>query len=234
MSSAKWASDASTHPEAAASIADALPIDIIADALTSQGWWVGERALPPGFTATLRAELERLEEDDRLRRAGIGRETDYQIARDIRGDRIRWLNRESPPQAAFLEFAQALKRQLNRTLFLGLFEFEGHFALYPEGGFYRRHHDSFHGAANRVVSLVLFLNPDWHADHAGELVLYSDDPADDERTERARIAPREGTLALFLSEEIPHEVLPTRAPRRSIAGWYRVNTSIGGQIDPPR
>jgi len=227
VSSAKWA-------EALAAAAERLPVDAIGDALTTRSWWVGEDALPPEATAALAAELDRLEDEDRLRRAGIGRETDYQIDRDIRRDRIRWLNRESPEQAAFLDFATTLRTALNRRLFLGLFEFEAHFALYAEGAFYRTHYDSFRGAANRVVSLVAFLNPDWQPEHAGELVLYADAQRDNETAEPVRIAPRAGTLALFMSEEIPHEVLPTRAPRRSIAGWFRLNTSIGGQIDPPR
>jgi len=222
VSSAKWA-------EPPAALADRLPLDAIADALTAHGWWAGDDALPREVTDRLRAELDRLEDEDRLRRAGIGREIDYQVDRDVRRDRIRWLNRDTPVQAELLDFAGALKVRLNRALFLGLFEFEGHFALYPEGAFYRTHYDSFRGAANRLVSLVLFLNPDWQPEHGGELVLYQDD----ERTERARIAPRDGRLVLFLSEEIPHEVRPTRAPRRSVAGWYRLNTSIGGQIDPP-
>ncbi len=220
MSSAKWAE----------SSAATLPLDDITAALTAHGWWAGEGILTDEFIDALAAELDRLEDEDRLRRAGIGRETDFQIDRDIRRDRIRWLNRESDVQAAFLDFAQAIKVELNRRLFLGLFEFEAHFALYAPGAFYRTHHDSFRGAANRVVSLVAFLNPDWQPEYAGELVLYEDN----ETTERARIAPRAGTLALFLSEEIPHEVRPTTAPRRSIAGWFRVNASIGGQIDPPR
>ena len=45
-----------------------------------------------------------------------------------------------------------MKQRLNRALFLGLFEFEGHFALYPEGAFYRTHYDSFRGAANTQMS----------------------------------------------------------------------------------
>ena len=216
--------------DAPAALTDRLPLDAIADALTTGGWWAGDDALPIEITHRLRAELDRLENEDRLRRAGIGRETDYQLDRDIRRDRIRWLNRESEIQAELLDFADTLKDRLNRALFLGLFEFEGHFALYPEGAFYRTHYDSFRGAASRIVSLVLFLNPDWQPEHGGELVLY----ADDRTTERARIDPIDGRLVLFLSEEIPHEVRPTHAPRRSVAGWYRLNTSIGGQIDPPK
>jgi SM-20-related protein len=41
-------------------------------------------------------------------------------------------------------------------------------------------------------------------------------------------------MVLFLSEEIPHEVLPAHTDRASIAGWFRLNTSINNQIDPPR
>lgn len=215
-------------------LADRLPLATIADALTTHGWWTGEDALPLAFTTRLRAELDRLEDADRLRHAGVGRETDYQVDRDIRRDRIRWLGRDSDVQTELLDYADALKTRLNRALFLSLFEFEGHFALYPENAFYRTHYDSFRGAANRVVSLVLFLNPGWQPEHGGELVLFANDRADGEATELAHIAPRDGTLVLFLSEEIPHEVRPTRVPRRSVAGWYRLNTSIGGQIDPSR
>lgn len=133
-------------------------------------------------------------------------------------------------QAAFLTLMGAIRQALNRELFLGLFEFEGHFAHYPPGGFYKRHRDSFHGAANRVVSMVTYLNSDWRPGDGGELVLYGED----EVTEIATIEPRAGTLVLFLSEEIPHEVRPASRDRNSIAGWFRLNASIDGAIDPPR
>ncbi|MFW5816629.1 MAG: 2OG-Fe(II) oxygenase [Wenzhouxiangella sp.] len=119
---------------------------------------------------------------------------------------------------------------LNRRLFLGLFEFEAHYAHYPAGAFYRRHVDSFQGAANRVVSLVAYLNADWRDDDGGELVLYEAAG----RTRLATLAPRAGRVVLFMSEELPHEVLPARRERLSIAGWFRLNASIAGQIDPPR
>ena len=50
----------------------------------------------------------------------------------------------------------------------------------------------------------------------------------------ARVMPRMGKLAVFLSEEFPHEVLPARRDRYSIAGWFRVNTSTTERPDPPR
>ncbi|WP_335340025.1 2OG-Fe(II) oxygenase [Sedimenticola selenatireducens] len=43
-----------------------------------------------------------------------------------------------------------------------------------------------------------------------------------------------GELAVFLSEEFPHEVLAADRDRYSVAGWFRVNGSINQQIDPPR
>ncbi|WP_346301717.1 2OG-Fe(II) oxygenase, partial [Halomonas sp. BM-2019] len=63
------------------------------------------------------------------------------------------------------------------------------------------------------------------------MVLYA--PDDPER-EVARVRPGAGTFACFLAETIPHEVLPTRLPRASIAGWFRRNASLGGRVDPAR
>ncbi|MDX1626935.1 MAG: 2OG-Fe(II) oxygenase [Wenzhouxiangellaceae bacterium] len=204
--------------------------DDIAEALAGPGFWVGEHAFDEAEVQRLRAELDRLVEADALRRAGIGRERDFQLDRSIRADRIHWLGAGHPEHLRFLAFAERLRLALNRRLFLGLFEFEAHFALYPPGGYYRQHTDAFRGQANRLVSLVAFLNPDWHEGDGGELVLYE---ADGEQALR-RVPPRGGTLAVFLSEEVPHEVLPTRRDRASIAGWFRCNTSTMDQVDPPR
>jgi SM-20-related protein len=49
-----------------------------------------------------------------------------------------------------------------------------------------------------------------------------------------KVIPALGTLAIFLSEEFPHEVLPTHRDRYSIAGWYRINASSADRVDPPR
>ena len=106
-----------------------------------------------------------------------------------------------------------------------------HLARYPAGAFYRRHLDSFRGRANRVVSTVGYLNPDWPEDGGGEMVIYAEQ---DPQRELTRVAPRAGTLVCFLSEQVPHEVLPTRLPRASIAGWFRRNASLGGVVDPAR
>ena len=199
-------------------------------ALRERGWWVGTQAMDDELVSALIAELDELIEDDRLHQAGVGRDLDFQIAADIRRDHIFWLKRERPVQARFLDQMETLRLSLNRELFMGLFEFEGHFALYPPGGFYRRHLDSFRGAANRVISMVTYLNPHWQPGDGGELVIYPEH----QDTPSTTIEPRAGTMALFLSEETAHEVLPARVNRRSIAGWFRLNASVNNQIDPPR
>ena len=48
------------------------------------------------------------------------------------------------------------------------------------------------------------------------------------------VTPNFGTIVVFLSEEFPHEVLPALRDRYAIAGWFRLNTSIANNIDPPR
>jgi SM-20-related protein len=201
-----------------------------AEGLRVHGWWVGEDALDEALVAELRADLAELMEADRLHRAGIGREGDFHVDREIRSDRVFWLTRERPVQARFLERMEQLRLALNRALFLGLFEFEAHYAHYPPGGHYLKHVDSFRGAANRIVSAVAYLTESWQPGHGGELAIYD---AGGER-ELGRVAPRAGTFVLFLSEETPHEVLPSHADRISIAGWFRLNASVGGHIDPAR
>ncbi|MFB9146537.1 2OG-Fe(II) oxygenase [Halomonas alkalicola] len=208
---------------------EALPRLI--DALVEQGWYLGEGVLDADLCAELHAELTALAERDALEAAGIGRGQELQLRRDIRGDAIHWLDRESLAQRRYLEAMGEVQQALNRALFLGLFEYEAHFAHYPPGAFYRRHLDSFRGRANRVVSTVGYLNPDWPEDGGGEMVLYA--PDEPER-EVARVRPSAGTFACFLAETVPHEVLPTRLPRASIAGWFRRNASLGGRVDPAR
>ncbi len=198
--------------------------------LRHQGWWAGDNMVCGDLTATLRDELMELIEQERLRRAGVGRENDFQIDSAVRRDAIFWLSRQRQVQRLFLDRMEELRLDLNKELFLGLFEFEGHFSHYPPGAFYKRHYDSFRGAANRIVSVVIYLNDNWQPGDGGELVLY--DPDND--AEIIRIEPRAGSMALFLSEEIPHEVLPTQKDRASISGWFRLNNSIAGHIDPPR
>lgn len=46
-----------------------------------------------------------------------------------------------------------LRQQLNRALYLGLNNYEAHYAAYQAGGFYKKHLDLFKGKRNRIVPI---------------------------------------------------------------------------------
>ena len=146
----------------------------------------------------------------------------------VRKDTLCWISGESAAERQWLDWADRLQAFLNRELLLGLFSFESHFAHYREGDFYRRHVDAFRGESNRMLSLVAYLNPTWQAADGGELVIYPAGAPD-----AIRVLPTFGTVAVFLSEDFEHEVLPAGRDRYSIAGWFRLNSSSGRRADPP-
>lgn len=191
-------------------------VDEIAAALADRGYIVLEQPLPVAITQGLLAHLAI--EETQLKRAGIGRKHDYQLDDNIRSDKIQWLESTTPAVSDFLAWMDALRIGLNQHLFLGLFDYESHYAVYEPGAFYSKHVDAFRGKPGRKLSTVLYLNENWDKYNGGELVLY--DGASDQQLER--IAPLCGRLVIFLSEDFPHEVLPATAKRRSIAGWFRI------------
>ena len=191
----------------------------IADDLARQGWSVQDGFIDDALALALKAEALRLREAGAYRRAAVGRAESLQMRPELRNDRIAWLDGVSAGEAtqAYLRELECLRLCLNGSLFLGLFDFEGHLAEYPPGAFYRRHLDQHQDSDCRVVSCVLYLNHDWSPGDGGELRLYLPEVQSGELD----IAPRAGTLVCFLSSDFEHEVLPARKPRHSLTGWFR-------------
>ena len=208
---------------------DPPPFERIAADLAVRGWSVVEQALPAALATALEQEVRGARGGD-FQPATIGRQQDRTLNGAVRRDAIRWIDGDTAAQRDWLAWTTRLQTHLNRRLFLGLFSYESHFAHYPPGAYYRRHVDAFRGDANRVLSTVLYLNRSWRAQDGGELLLY---PEAGEQP-LLRLTPALGTLAVFLSEAFPHEVLPAGRDRYSIAGWFRVNTSTASRVDPPR
>ncbi|WP_338156648.1 2OG-Fe(II) oxygenase [Robiginitalea aestuariiviva] len=98
---------------------------------------------------------------------------------------------------------------------------EFHYALYPEGSYYRRHLDVFQNDDRRRLSLICYLNePDWTPADGGELVLYTQG----EKGEKAVwVDPLPGQLVLMESHILEHEVKPTQRPRLSLTGWFKTH-----------
>lgn len=207
---------------------DETQLDTIVAGLDMHGYVVVDAALPPALTDALFIHLQSLAKED-FRHAGIGKQQNHQVNSFVRSDAINWLDGSHAASRDYLSRMEHLRLALNRRLFLGLFDFECHYAWYAPGTFYKKHYDAFKGRSNRIVSSVFYLNPAWSTDAGGELVIY-----DAQDRELERIMPGYGRMVLFLSERFPHEVLPVQQARYSIAGWYRMNNSINGCIDPPR
>ncbi|HIK63972.1 MAG TPA: 2OG-Fe(II) oxygenase [Henriciella marina] len=203
----------------------------IADDLATKGWTWQPDLMPEKLTRALREELIARDAAAALEAAGIGRQDAYQVDRSVRRTRITWFDGSTHAQKEFRAWTEALRIDLNRELMLGLFEMEVCFAVYPPGGFYDRHLDSFAGARNRVVSLVAYLNEDWDEARGGALAVWNEG-ACEEDAPTARIIPQPGGVVLMLSEAIPHEVEVTQETRYGLAGWWRVNQSGVGRIDP--
>lgn len=196
-------------------------LDNLADALVRDGYQIFNHTFPSSLVDGLWRELQSLPHDE-LRVAGVGRQDDFQINRHIRRDKILWLEGDTDMQQAFLAWMELVRVGLNRRLFMGLFDYECHYASYAPGAFYKKHLDAFKNPLNpaqpnRILSTVLYLNPEWRAGDGGELLLY--DEADTHLLET--VAPEYGKLVIFLSDRFPHEVLVANRERQSIAGWFR-------------
>jgi SM-20-related protein len=195
---------------------DLIDFACIMTELTAQGWSLARDFLPPGAIMELAAEARALSEVGVLHPAGVGRGPAAEVRAEIRRDQIRWLDEDSPTPAErhYWMRIEALRRALNRELFLGLESFEAHYAVYPPGAFYRRHLDRFATADERSISCSLYLNADWKPGDGGELRLDLDGRA-------VEITPQMNTLVIFRSDEIWHEVRPAARVRLSLTGWFR-------------
>ncbi len=189
---------------------------MIIDDLDVRGWPLQSSFLSNDVTQKLADECRRRYAEGALAPAGVGRGEEQAVREGIRGDHIHWLEEgQAEVCDAYLALMDELRQTLNRELFLGLEEFECHFALYPPGAFYQTHLDRFRDDDSRCVSAVLYLNPDWQPVDGGELRMHFSDGS------TLDIAPLAGDLLMFLSADFPHEVLVTQTDRLSLTGWFR-------------
>ena len=197
-----------------------MDIEKIADQLEHTGYIVLDKPLVDELLADL---FTRCHDDEPLRfqAAQIGRGAAKKQIHSIRGDVINWLDTANSTDHAYLACMEKLRTGLNAALYLGLFDYECHYAIYGAGDGYAKHSDVLQGKKNRILTTVLYLNEDWHACDGGELVVF--EPTG--QSVIATVNPTFGTMIIFLSESFPHEVLVSHATRRSIAGWFRASGS---------
>jgi SM-20-related protein len=188
--------------------------NIIQDLLQS-GYAVVEDFLSPPEVVLSNQEIASIQQNHELSAAGLA---SHERVDSIRGDWTYWweLEKLTPHQEQIFQKLEQIKTKLNEALFLGLWDFEGHYAVYPPGTFYKKHVDRLQHDDRRKLSVVIFFNQNWNLDRDGG-GLEIESPSGD----LVCIAPEAGKMVCFLSDQIPHQVLKTNRERKSFAGWFR-------------
>ena len=173
------------------------------------------------------AIIDNFFEDDTLKLINTffkGKELDFQPAKvgqasiekrvpEIRTDLTYWLDRARDESLLpFFVKVESVMEELKYGLFLSLQGYEFHFALYPSSGFYRPHLDQFDARSNRMISMIIYLNQDWHLGDGGELRIHKEGLEID-------VQPIMNRCVIFRSDCLLHEVLKANKPRRSLTGW---------------
>lgn len=172
-------------------------------------------------TATVKGLREKLigfDADGEMQKAGIGQGKALQTNEKIRGDEIKWIEKDSVNhfEEIYLKKVAAFILYLNTTCYTSLGQHESHYASYPIESFYKRHKDQFRRDSKRKFSIVLYLNENWLLADGGGLSLYFGAHREKE------IMPLGGRMVFFRSDRIEHEVHPSHTRvRRSIAGWLK-------------
>ncbi len=195
-------------------------IENILDDLEQQGWSVQEQFFSIELIQQLKDTLTSLRQHGSFKQAGIGRENNLHIEQSIRSDEISWFSEKNlnESQRKFLNITRQLQDAINQKFYLGLFELEVHFALYPPESFYKRHLDQHKNQDSRVLTVITYLNENWEKEDGGELQLYL------QNGETVSVIPKAGTLVCFMSADFEHEVLPAKRERASLTGWFRKRT----------
>lgn len=188
----------------------------IAAQVEKQAFAVYDNFLPTPTLLKLLEETNELFQEGEFRMAKIGKGIEEQRITEIRSDRIHWLAKKelTDTQQLYWNKIEELQNYLSEYFRQSLLWFECHLAIYPVGSFYLKHLDQFRVTNNRIISFILYLNPDWKPEDGGALRIYTQDGFED-------IYPEMGRFVCFRSDVVEHEVLPTYRERYSITGWMR-------------
>ncbi len=183
------------------------------DRLAEDDYVIIDDFISDEFYSDIMDFFRKMEESDKLKKAGIGAQQDFQVKAEIRGDFIYWLDEDRDKALApFFELMKELTESLKRFCYLSLSGSEFHIAKYPAGTYYHRHLDQFSERTNRQITVLIYLNEHWKKGDGGELVIYKEG-------EEIMLEPIAKRLLIFKSDSIEHEVLTTNVPRYSLTGW---------------
>jgi SM-20-related protein len=193
----------------------------VIDGLLERHYCIADDFFSKDEIAALRQSLLQKYEAEAFKKSAIGNQANEQIVDAVRGDFILWLdeNNAQPAENVFFNKIKDFVQYLNRTCYMGIQKQEFHYALYPEGTFYKRHLDTFQNDSSRKLSIVCYLNDEaWQPDFGGELAIYTQENGSEKTID---IYPLAGRVVVFESQLLEHEVKPVRHPRLSITGWLK-------------
>ncbi len=190
------------------------------DGILADGYGVLDNFLSLSEVADLSNCLQNQRRAGQFRRAGIGNQQ-ATVDAAIRGDEILWLNDATATveEVAFLERIGQFVQYVNQTCYLGLRDYEFHYACYPTGTVYKRHIDRFRSDSRRKLSVICYLNTNWPESDGGQLALYV--PNANGPEQQVLVSPVGGRLVCFDSGQLEHEVLPATRERLSLTGWLK-------------
>lgn len=202
----------------------------IVESILADGYGVLDNFLSPALVDILAQQLRQRRMQGQFRTAGIGNQQ-VVVETKIRGDEIMWLDEASvtTDEVSFLSAIDEFRQYVNQTCFLGLRESEFHYALYPPGTFYKRHLDQFRsgsrlGEGQRKLSVICYLNTDWHEADGGQLAIFLPDDQNKDSERTVTVTPVGGRLVCFESGRLEHEVRPATRERLSLTGWLKTGS----------
>lgn len=186
-------------------------LDQLVRDIKEKGWSFSENILTPHDMCSISAFFD--DHQGEFEAAKIGKGELRQRVESVRGDYTFWIDPLNPPApfAKIMSCLEDLKTTLNREIFLGAREYECHLAYYPPGTFYQKHVDRFENDSSRVLSFIFYVHENWRPEDGGELILYGE--------KNIAVTPKPGSMMIFLSDNVPHEVKAGLKERRSFTGW---------------
>jgi len=216
--------------------------------LSTHGYVVINDFLPPDIVKALRDDVVSLRSSNKFKIAKIGQDSTNSLNTEIRVAETCFLGesklQDIPSHARnkLYEILDMVRIDLSGKSIFDINDVNGElqkaapaldkslsellYAYYPKGGFYRRHVDAVSKSASvlRSYSLLLYLHDKWDENDGGYLRIHLDSGGDflpqGEEPNFVDVKPEGGTLVLFKSDKIPHEVLDTNAERTAVVGWY--------------
>ena len=197
--------------------------------LQEQKYVIVPNFVSPAVCQAIREDIQSLRQKSQFRQAKIGQDATNTLNTDIRvaetcfiGPDKAAFNQQHPNAARKALYTvldttrQSLADATHVPLDASLSELL--YAYYPNGGYYRTHVDALPGSASylRQYSLLLYVNDETWDEHkdGGSLRLH----LPENRTRD--VPPTGGTLVLFQSDALPHEVRDTTRERYVVVGWY--------------